>query len=235
MNVTFFLPLLQGISHLVSPRTCRVCGCTLTASERYLCLGCDAELPRTYQHKSQFNEIHRRLGHRTAVDKAAGWFYYKKGAAYAQMLVDAKYAQLPALAEELGRKCALELQADGFFDGIDALVPMPMHWWKRMCRGYNQAYEICRGVSEITGLQIVEAVKAVKTHGVQSRNTREQRFHKIHDTMQPVADADVCGKHVLLVDDIITTGASCAEALRALALAGPASISVLCLGLTMRQ
>lgn len=229
------ISLLQSITHLIAPRTCRICGCTLNSSEKYLCLGCDAALPRAYLHRSQFNEIHLRLGHRTPVDRAAGWFYYKKGTAYAQMLVDAKYSQLPALAEELGRKCAGELDAESFFEGIDALVPMPMHWWKELRRGYNQAYEICRGISSETAIPIKKAIKAVKTHGVQSRNTRQQRFDKIRDTMQPNTKVDIAGKHVLLVDDIITTGASCSEALRALAAANPAHISILCLGLTMRQ
>lgn len=213
---------------------CRVCGQSLTAGERYVCLGCLIDLPRTYIHRDDFNEIHRRLGHRTAVDRAAGWFFYKSGTGYANLLVDAKYRSLPALARHLGLLCAGEIQSDGFFDGIDALVPMPMHWRKRLRRGYNQASEICSGISDITGIPVIGAIRATKSHGVQSRHTLAQRYASIDNTLAPDNKVDVSGMHVLLVDDIITSGASCIEALRALSNAKPAKISVLCIGLTMR-
>ncbi len=227
--------MLQALSHLVAPRVCRVCGQSLNSEEEYLCLGCCLDLPRTQSHLRDFNDIHRRLGHRNKVDRAAGWFFYKKESAYARLLVDAKYNNLPGIDRHLGKVCAEELMDDGFFTGIDIAVPMPMHWKKKLLRGYNQAEEICKGIREASGTDYANALSAKKSHGVQSRHSRSQRYTKIADTMT-VKDADaVRGRHVLLVDDIITTGASCMEAIRALAEAQPAAVSVLALGLTMES
>lgn len=226
--------LLAGLGHLLAPRVCRVCGCTLAAAEEHLCLGCLIDLPRTGAHASDFNIIHRRLGHNCHVDRAAGWFFYRRGTAYARLLVDAKYGALPRLARSLGRQCAVELQADAFFDGIDLLAPMPMHWRKRLARGYNQAEEICHGIVDATGIAVCAgALRASKSHAIQSRQSAAARHANIAGTITPGRGASALGgRHVLLVDDIITTGATAAEAIRALSAASPAAISILALGLT---
>ena len=226
--------LLAGLGHIAAPRVCRVCGRALAAAEEHLCLGCLVDLPRTGAHASEFNIIHQRLGHNCHVDRAAGWFFYRRATPYARLLVDAKYGGLPRLARSLGRICAAELKADGFFDGIEALAPMPMHWTKRLARGYNQAEEICRGIADATGIAICHsALRAAKSHGIQARQSAAGRYANIAGTIAPGRGAPaLVGRNVLLVDDIITTGATVAEAVRALASASPSAISVLALGLT---
>lgn len=226
--------LFAGLGHILAPRICRVCGRVLATGEEHLCLGCLVDLPRTGAHTSEFNIIHQRLGHNCHADRAAGWFFYRRSTPYAQLLVDAKYGSLPRLARSLGRQCAAELKADGYFDGIDLLAPMPMHWAKRLARGYNQAEEICRGIADATGISLcANALRASKSHGIQSRQTASARHANIAGTIAPGRGASALGgRHVLLVDDIITTGATAAEAIRALSAASPAAISFLAMGLT---
>lgn len=225
--------LVRGLGHIVAPRVCHICRQTLGSNEDTLCLQCLLDLPRTDAHHSDFNIIHRRLGHVCHVDRAAGWFYYRKDTPCARLLVSAKYSGLPALCVRLGAMCATELAQDGFFDGIDLIVPMPMHWIKRLKRGYNQAYEISMGISSVTGIPVCNALRAVRGHGVQSRHTKQQRYSALAGSMAVHRPGDIAGKRILVVDDIITTGASMAEAVRALQDgANPASMSVLCLGLT---
>lgn len=216
----------------MAPRVCQVCGQSLTTSEDFLCLDCIIDLPRTNIHKQSFNVIHQRLGHQCKVDQAAGWFYYRKGTAYAQMLVEAKYNNRPQLAVKLGKMCAEELAGDYFFNNIDLIVPMPMYWLKRMFRGYNQAEEIAIGISKVTSIQVENALKAKRGHAIQSRQNKTQRYKNISDTMEIKKDVELKGRNVLLVDDIITTGASMSEAVKTIQVGSPASISVLCLGLT---
>lgn len=229
--------LLAGLGHVLAPCLCRVCGRALASGEEYLCLGCKIDMPRAGVHTCDFNIIHQRLGHNCHVDRAAGWFVYRRQSPYAQLLVDAKYGALPRLARALGRLCAAELAEDGFFDGIDALVPMPMHWTKRLVRGYNQAEEICRGIADETGLALCAyALRATRRHSIQSRQSAAGRHANIAGSIAAGRhERALAGRHVLLVDDIITTGATAAEAVRALGACGPASISVLCLGLTQSQ
>ncbi len=219
---------------MLAPRVCHTCHQTLGSNEDTLCLQCLLDMPRTDLHHSDFNIIHQRLGHECHVDQAAGWFYYRKDTPYARLLVDAKYSNLPGICVKLGSMCAQELSQDGFFDRIDALVPMTMHWRKRIMRGYNQDYEICRGIEGTAGVPIVDVLRAVRSHGVQSRHNKQQRYKMIANSMAVTHPQAIAGKHILIVDDIITTGASMSEAVRTLQRdASPASVSVLCLGLTM--
>lgn len=225
-------PILQGLSHFIAPNICRVCGSTLNGSEEYICLGCDLEMPRLAIHNDNFNTIHQRLGHNCHVDRAAGWFSYKKDSPYSRLLIDAKYSNLPKLAKVLGRKCAQELMQEGFFSEIDLMVPMPMHWTKQLRRGYNQAIEICKGISEATGIPWTDALRAARPHGVQSRHTRDERFKKISGTIVAKRNSGISCKRVLFIDDIITTGASASEAIRVIQSENPKSIDALFLGVT---
>lgn len=224
---------MQALAHLLAPRVCHVCGRMLAPAEEAMCLHCSIDLPRTNAHRQDFNIIHRRLGHACRVDRAAGWFYYKRQTQYARLLVDAKYNGQPALIAGLGKQCAQELGADGFFDGIDCLVPAPMHWTKKLRRGYNQAEMACLGISSHTGLPIAKGLKAARSHGVLSRTeSRDERFSAISGTIALSRGCDLARKRVLIVDDIITTGATMAECVKAAQQACPASVSVLALGLT---
>lgn len=219
--------------NIIVPRVCRICGQSLAKGESLMCLACALDLPRTGLHRKAFNEVHRRLGHKCRIDRATGWFYYLRQSPYAQMLVDAKYSGQPSVDYRLGALCAAELDRDGFFQGIDFLVPMPMYWTKRWLRGYNQAEKICYGIESVTGIPVVKAIKARRTHGIQSRHGREERYTSISGTLAlSRLWPEIAGKRVLFVDDIITTGASAAEAVKTLWRASPSSVSVLALGLT---
>ena len=224
---------LQALTHLLAPRVCQACGRVLAQGEETMCLHCWLDLPRTNAHRQNFNIIHQRLGHACHVDRAAGWFYYRRQTQYARLLIDAKYSDRPLTAFMLGKRCAEELEPDGFFAGIDCLVPAPMHWMKRLRRGYNQAETICGGIQSRTGHPVAKALKAVRSHGVLSRTQgRDARYSAIEGTIDLSRNHGIARKHVLIVDDIITTGATMAECVKAVQRGCPASVSVLALGLT---
>ncbi len=226
--------LLQALGHLFSPRVCRICGTTLAEGEEVMCLNCLLSMPRTHFHRNQFNELHKRLGPGIPLDRVASWFFYNRHSDYARLIIDTKYGGRPKQGRKLGRMYARELLASGFFTGIDAMVPIPMHWTKRLMRGYNQTEEICRGISQATGIPVACLLKAPVSHGVQSRHTPEERAIALKGTFAATRNAsDFDGRHLLAVDDIITTGATMNEALQHLHSACPnATLSVLSLAAT---
>lgn len=218
---------------LLFPNVCEVCGRTLVHGERLLCLHCIADMPRTGIHGDGFTDIHKRLAGRTPIHRAAAYFHYYRDNPYARMIQAAKYNSRPRLARELARMFASEIAGSGFFDGIDMILPVPLHSFKELRRGYNQSREIARGLRDITGIAIGDNLEARRGHSTQTRRNAYERWINTEDIYCVAAPHELDGKHLLLVDDVITTGATmlrCAEAIHA---AAPgAVISVAALGFT---
>lgn len=225
--------LLSSIFDGVAARTCAVCGASLVEGEEVMCLHCDIDAPRTMLHLNDFNSIHHRLG-RTAspIIHACSWLYYYSDSPYANIVRSAKYGDRPALARAAARKYAKEIAGNGIFDDIDVILPVPMHWLKRLRRGYNQAEEVARGISDIIGLPVGDNLRALHSHATQTRRTLWSRASNIKGRFSLIASDELHGLNILIVDDIITTGATIVEAVRAITPAAPASISALSLGLT---
>lgn len=218
----------------IYPCVCEVCDRPLLSAEQHLCSVCLHELPRTMLHREGFNTIHHRLGTHVAVDYAMAWFRYHRGDRLTRLLTHGKFEHRPELVADCGRLYALELQADGLpLESIaDVIVPAPLHWWRRLCRGYNQSEYIARGLSQVCGLPVVEGLKCLRNHRRQSAMNAAGRATNVQGTMTLRPGHGLTGRRVLLVDDIITTGATATECLATLAQARPASISLLSLALT---
>lgn len=224
---------LRDFLSLIFPDVCEVCDTTLVHGERTLCLHCYADIPRTNLHSQHFSEIHKRLAGHTPINSAASYFYYYKENAYARMIQRAKYNNRPALAMRLAEMFASEILPSGFFDGIDAIVPVPLHWTKELTRGYNQSREIAKGISNITGIPVADNLVAKRSHATQTRRGAFERWMNTKDIFTVEAPQELEGKHILIVDDVITTGAtllSCADAIHAVS--PGVTISVASLGFT---
>ena len=129
------------------------------------------------------------------------------------------------------RLYAAELQASGVLADIDVLLPVPMHWLKRMRRGYNQAEEVARGLGAVTGIPVGDNLVARRGHSTQTHLSQHDRAANISGRFSVVAPDELADLNVMVVDDIITTGATMIEAARALASTAVASLSLLSLGL----
>ena len=133
----------------------------------------------------------------------------------------------------MGRMVATELQRDGFFDGIDEIVPVPLTKERLRQRGYNQSEEIAKGINEITGLPInKDAVKRIVFKGSQTRRSRWDRQENVEYAFKLTHGEPIAGKHLLIVDDVVTTGATIIACAKELVKASNVKISVLSLGLT---
>lgn len=228
--------LLQWADDFVSvfiPPLCEVCGAVLTHGETVMCLRCRTAMPRTRQHLDDFNELHRRLGTHAPVDRAASYFYYQRGDVYTRLIHAAKYKSRPRVSFHLGECFARELMADGFFDGIDLLLPVPLHPSKLRRRGYNQTEVAARGISSATSIPVADNLVALRPHVSQTGLTPVERMANADGVYGVVRPTELDGRHLLVIDDVITTGSTLAACLERLHAAAPsATLSVLTLGLT---
>lgn len=218
---------------LLLPPVCEVCGNPLNDSESTICLNCYLDMPRLDLHRDPFNIIHRRLASPgVPVERAAAFFSYRRQSAFAQLLRHAKYGGRPSINRNLGRMFAAQLANDGFFDGIDMLVPVPIHWTKKLRRGYNQAEAVCLGISSVTAIPIEISLLHARRHTTQTRKSYAER-RLVTDKFYADTIVGLHDKHLLVVDDIITSGATMLGAVSTILKANPGvTVSVLSLGLT---
>jgi len=217
---------------LISPRLCVVCGHRLTVTEEVICAKCNFHLPRTDFHRNAYeNEMAKLFWHQIPIERATAFFYYQPHSSTANIIYQLKYKNHPEIGEVMGRMVGKELMPSGFFDGIDGIVAVPLTKKRQRQRGYNQSMEIARGISEVTGLPIFDkVVKRVSFKGSQTslgRWDRNENVEKVFELIDPTA---IHGKHLLVIDDIVTTGATCIACAKELVKANNIKISVLSLG-----
>jgi ComF family protein len=225
---------ITRILDFISPRLCVVCGHRLAPTERSLCGVCLFHLPRTDFHQKPLDNPMAQLFWGLApIEKAAALFYYHPHSETAQLVYRLKYNNRPDIGEDMGRIMANELQATDFFSDIDVLLPVPLASKRLRQRGYNQSEQLAIGISDITHLPIVSKALRRK-HFQQSQTTlnRWQRQENVTDTFQLKEEHLLQGKHVLLIDDICTTGATLIACANVLKTIEGIRISVLTLGFT---
>ena len=221
------------MTRLLFPVTCEACGRPLVEGEKVMCLDCLVKMPRVNAHLDDGHPLARRLAAAAKIKKVASMFVYVRDTAYARVIQRAKYNSRPEIDRELASMFAAELKPQGFFEGIDMIIPVPMHITKQLRRGYNQAVEIARGVSDVTGIAVADNLIASRPHDTQTHKNAAERLLNARGIYSVAYPEEVTGKHVLLVDDVITTGATliaCADALRAAA--RQVTVSVLTLAAT---
>lgn len=177
--------------------------------EEQLCVTCFLGMPRLEYRADVINPTERMLLTEKSLVRAASVLQYSKESDYRNILFHLKYWRHPQVGVWLARVGAQELLSKGFFEGIDCIVPMPITYWKEIKRGYNQCSFIAKGIRKATGLPIVNnAVKCVKAHSKQAGLGKYQRWNNAQDLFQVTDPSLLAGKHVLVVDDVITTGAT---------------------------
>ena len=218
----------------ISPRQCVVCGERLAPTERSLCSVCVLHLPRTtYQFTPDDNPMAQLFWHLTPVERAAALFFYEPHSEMARLVYDMKYHDRPDIGEDMGRLMANEMQFARYFDGIDVLLPVPLSRKRMRQRGYNQSEQLAIGISDITHLPIV--TKALRRkHFIQSQTqlSRHERQENVEDMFELCYGSLLQDKHVLLVDDICTTGATLIACVEVLKDIPGIHLSVLTLGFT---
>ena len=231
------------LSNIFFPRTCPFCGGYISDRQirvdhiEWICTDCWRRLPRTEQDRLRENSTETALtGGKSAckqalhLERAAAWLFFEKEHPIQQVIHRMKYADRPELAYWMGRQAVLDWQDETFFDGIDLIIPMPLHPKRLRERGYNQAEYIARGISELTGIPVDT------THVTRLRNTPKQALQDGEGRKTNVAEAfgvnhpeQLYHKHILVVDDLITTGETMKACLQAMKRFRGAAFSVFAL------
>ena len=201
--------LLDDFISLIFPNVCACCGNSLWTHERVICTYCDFHLPRTNFHFERDNPVTRTFWGRGRIESGAAFYYFNKGNRVQRLIHQLKYKNRRDIGVFLGEKYGTYLHHSPFFDTIDLILPVPLHKKKRMQRGYNQSEEFATGLGKAMKLPVdpylLYRSKSTETQTRKSRFRRWQNVSEIFAVGNPVI---LKNKHVLLVDDVITTGAT---------------------------
>lgn len=226
---------IQCLLELVLPRRCAVCGCVLQSEESYLCLDCTADLPLTYYWLQERNPMADKLNWRIeqaiqdegapfeAYSRACALYFYKEK--FRSLTRGVKYSARRSLGRYLGKMLGEQLLqprqggAESLFVDVDMVLPVPLHWTRFLTRGYNQAEIIARSLAATLGCPCRTDILR------RSRRTKSQARLEVSQKASNVSGAfsvnslslpDTAPSHILLLDDVFTTGSTLTECHRAL-------------------
>ena len=200
---------LQAAADVAMPRECPVCHNMLSADEPWLCRKCLASLPRTRYEEVDFNAMEQLFAGKVPIERATAFFFYEKGAPYSSILHDIKYHSMPDMGRWLTARAVRDMATSGFFDGIEVVTAVPLHRSKLAQRGYNQSEYLARGIAEALNVPYIETLKAIRPHATQTHKGAMERWLNIQDNYALKNNTgQLAGKHILLVDDVVTTGST---------------------------
>lgn len=194
------------------------CGKKLLVSERVLCSDCLSQLPFTHLGNTPGNEMEKIFWGRFPIVRSSSLWWYSRGGKVAHILAGMKYYGRRQVCRHMGEILGRELQPSGFFEGVDYLLPVPLHPGRMRTRGYNQSLLLAEGISQMTGIPVCDGIlRRVRNNQTQTHKSAWERQENASHLFQLAGDTrQLEGKHVMLVDDVLTTGAtltSCAEVL----------------------
>ena len=228
--MNFFLSLFKDILGLVYPDLCVTCGSHLPPGIRFVCNRCRHDMPRTGFHVEHDNPVEQIFWGRVPVEHAASLFYYMKGSRYQKLIYVMKYHGKKELGYEMGKIYGREL-VNSPFSEAGMVVPVPLHPRKVRKRGFNQSEWIGKGLAESLQVPMVtnQLYRAVNTK-TQTRKSRLERWQNVENVFRLRSVDPFRNRHVLLVDDVVTTGATLESCANVLTGCAGTSVSIITLG-----
>lgn len=226
------LEILQGIIELFFPNLCLSCFQKRPLRKHIFCLNCKLELPYTDQIDIAENELEHRIFGRFKINRAAALFRFKKSGKALDVIHQLKYSNRPQIGVELGKEFGRKMLASPHFPIPDLIIPIPLHYKKLHKRGYNQSAAFGKGIAEVLEIPMLEKVlvKVTATESQTSMN-RLERLENVMNSFKVRNEQKLKGKHVLLVDDILTTGATIEAAAQKLLKSKNLSLSLAIIGM----
>ena len=208
---------IKDFVNLFYPVVCASCGEKLIYQENIICTRCLADIPRTNYHNQKDNPVSQLFWGRVKIENATALFRFHKGSRFQDLLHLLKYKGRKDVGIELGRQLGFELKKSELYKDINIVIPVPLHPKREKERGYNQAECIASGISESMDIRMETGnlVRNIATE-TQTKKSRIDRWQNV-DSIFKVKNQDSLQKsYILLVDDVVTTGATleaCAQAI----------------------
>ncbi|MBQ3260202.1 MAG: ComF family protein [Alistipes sp.] len=229
--------VVADVVSLLYPRECAVCGDALVEGEEFVCTTCRFRIPLTGFALQSDNPMKERLSALVPIREASAHFFFVADSHWQRAIHDFKYYGRWLHARNLGVWYGHLLRQSGNYDDIDIVVPVPLHNRKLLKRGYNQSDYIADGIASVLGVKVVRhALVRIVNNESQTHQSRHERWDNVEGNFAVRHPESLSGKHILLVDDVLTTGATiiaCCEAM--LAACDDIEISVATLSVSQRE
>jgi ComF family protein len=207
--MSYFYDFWDDFVSLLFPRLCYACGNHLMRNEKLICTECYVVIPRTNYHNSAENPVARLFWGRCLVEKAAAFSFYNKGSRIRKLIHSLKYKGISEIGFELGRIYGLALKSSDFLNDIDLIIPVPLHPSKKRTRGFNQSELISFGIAHAVRLPVdIKSLERKNASATQTKRSRYERWTNVEGIFMVSDPQAITGKHILLVDDVITTGST---------------------------
>ncbi|MBO9199248.1 MULTISPECIES: ComF family protein [Niastella] len=230
-----FKNILHPLLHLFIPHHCAGCGSDIMSRQQVLCMQCINRLPVTGFHHHGGNPVEKIFWGRLPITAATSYLYFSKDSLLQHIVHELKYKGNKELGFFLGRKMGETLLQTHRFNNIDALVPLPLFAARERKRGYNQASILCRGMAAVLSLPVLEHI--VHRHTLSDTQTNKNRINRwlnMQGKFELKQPAMISGKHILLVDDVITTGATLEACGQQLLTAADTRVSIMTMAFTIK-
>jgi len=208
-----------GFAHLLYPELCVACGGDLPSANSCFCLRCRSKLAPADMHRVQENEFVDRLWGRLQLESGAAAYYFTRNSPIRMAVHHLKYENKPDIGLMLGRAFGRQLRESAWFQSVELIIPVPLHPKKERLRGYNQSGVFAQGISEAMERPVSSKILFRKSYTeTQTNKKRMERFQNVGEVFAVEKPQSIEGKHLLLVDDVLTTGATlevCGQALLA--------------------
>jgi ComF family protein len=200
---------LNDFLGLIFPLTCAACGEVLMKNEKIICTFCNYHLPRTNFHFDQNNPVAIIFWGRVRIENATAFYFFNKASRFRHLIHELKYKGRKDIGIELGKIFGHEIMASEVFSLIDMVIPVPLHKKKQKKRGFNQSECIASGIAESMKkpLNTTSVIRSVHS-STQTRKTRYDRWLNVEGIFRVTDPKALTGKHILIVDDVVTTGAT---------------------------
>lgn len=212
--------IVRALRTLIIGDSCIICGGYADASTHHICTKCRINIPLTNYYKEADNPIRERFSVFAPVQRASALYFFDVDPLWREVIHRCKYKGQWRLAYVMGRWYGEVLQESGEYDDVDVIVPIPLHPKKILKRGYNQSFYVAKGIAKELGVRVdTRSVRRVVNNPSQTTKSGTMRWQNVERIFRVSHPEHLHGKHILIVDDVLTTGAtisSCVTAISAL-------------------